>query len=188
MNLPASTKFPQLLPYLTWYYMLEMHWIVKKMTNKAWNTAAFLENLQEMCFHTLSFINSTYPSTIWHKSSANYAPALAQSSVSETLMDKTQTNISIADPSVYFDPYECFSKFPQVCCIHAGCLLPCRKLSEKELKLSTEIEDFFGVNLGYSYLFFQCYYFVIFLVNLKRYSRFLTIHLVFRYYSHVNKL
>ena len=41
-----------------------------------------METLPENSFHTLSSINSTYPSTIWDKSSASYARTLAKYSVS----------------------------------------------------------------------------------------------------------
>ena len=46
--------------------------------------ALFVETLLEIGFHTLSLINSTYPSTIWDKSSASYARSLAKNSVSGT--------------------------------------------------------------------------------------------------------
>ena len=42
----------------------------------------FVETLQEIGFHTLSLMNSTYPSTIWDKSSASYAHTLVLYSVS----------------------------------------------------------------------------------------------------------
>ena len=42
----------------------------------------FVEALQENGFHTLSLMNSTYPSTIWDKSSMSYARVLAKNSVS----------------------------------------------------------------------------------------------------------
>ena len=52
------------------------------MLNKAGNNVIFAENLQKIGFNPLSLMNSTYPSTIWDKSSASYAHALAQNSVS----------------------------------------------------------------------------------------------------------
>ena len=36
-------------------------------------TMHFVEKLQEIGFKTLSLMNFTYPSTIWDKSTANYA-------------------------------------------------------------------------------------------------------------------
>jgi hypothetical protein len=42
----------------------------------------FAETLPDIGFHTFSLMNSTYPSTIWDKSSASYAHALAKYSVS----------------------------------------------------------------------------------------------------------
>jgi hypothetical protein len=44
----------------------------------------FAESLPDIGFHTLSLMNSTYPSTIWDKSSASYARALAKNSVSDS--------------------------------------------------------------------------------------------------------
>jgi hypothetical protein len=41
-----------------------------------------MEALLDIGFHTLSLMNSMYPSTIWEKSSASYARALANNSVS----------------------------------------------------------------------------------------------------------
>jgi hypothetical protein len=41
----------------------------------------FVETLLEIGFHTLSLMNSTYPSTIWNKSSASYARMLAKYSM-----------------------------------------------------------------------------------------------------------
>ena len=41
-----------------------------------------VETLQEIAFHTLSLMNFAYPSTIYDKSSASYACALAQYSMS----------------------------------------------------------------------------------------------------------
>jgi hypothetical protein len=38
----------------------------------------FVETLLDIGFHTLSLMNSTYPSIIWDKSSASYANALAK--------------------------------------------------------------------------------------------------------------
>ena len=52
------------------------------MLNEAWNNAFFVETLPHFGFHTFSIMNSTYPSTIWDKSSASYARALAKYSVS----------------------------------------------------------------------------------------------------------
>jgi hypothetical protein len=52
------------------------------MLNEAWNNAFFAETILDIGFHTLSLMNSTYPSTIWGKSSASYARALAKNSVS----------------------------------------------------------------------------------------------------------
>jgi hypothetical protein len=52
------------------------------MLNETRNNAIFLEILQENGFHTLNLMNSTYPSTIWDKSSASYARVLAKNSVS----------------------------------------------------------------------------------------------------------
>ena len=43
----------------------------------------FEETLPDIGLHTFSLINSTYSSTIWVKSSASYARALAKYSVSE---------------------------------------------------------------------------------------------------------
>jgi hypothetical protein len=43
----------------------------------------FEEMILDIGFHTFSYINSTYPSTIWDKSSASYARALAKNSVSD---------------------------------------------------------------------------------------------------------
>ena len=60
-----------------------MHKIVKKRLNEAWTNTFFVETLQEIGFHTLSLMNSTYPSTIWDKSSASYARTLAQYSMSD---------------------------------------------------------------------------------------------------------
>ena len=42
----------------------------------------FAEILLDIGFHILSLMNSTYPSTIWDKSSASYAHMLAKNSVS----------------------------------------------------------------------------------------------------------
>ena len=55
-----------------------MHLIIKKGLNKAQDNAFVVETLQEICFHTLKLIDSTYPSPIWDKSSESYARALAQ--------------------------------------------------------------------------------------------------------------
>ena len=41
-----------------------------------------MENILDIGFHTLIFMNSTYPSTFWDKSSASYARALAKYSMS----------------------------------------------------------------------------------------------------------
>jgi hypothetical protein len=46
----------------------------------------FAETLLEIGFYTLSSKNSTYPYTLWDKSSASYACALAKNSVSEIFM------------------------------------------------------------------------------------------------------
>ena len=44
------------------------------MLNKAWKHVFFcVETLLTNGFHTLSLMNSTYPSTIWDKSSVSYA-------------------------------------------------------------------------------------------------------------------
>ena len=47
------------------------------------NEAFFVETHLDISFHTFRLINSTYPSTIWDKSSASYARALAKNSVSD---------------------------------------------------------------------------------------------------------
>ena len=52
------------------------------MVNEAWNNAFFAESHLNIGFHTLSLMNSTYPSTISDKSSASYASALVKNSVS----------------------------------------------------------------------------------------------------------
>ena len=49
------------------------------MLNEAWFNAFFVETLLDIGFHTLSLINST----IWEKSSASYAHALAKNSVDD---------------------------------------------------------------------------------------------------------
>ena len=56
------------------------------MQNKAWNNAFFVETIQESGFHTLTLMNSTYPSTIWDKSYASYVSALRKNSVSESVI------------------------------------------------------------------------------------------------------
>ena len=43
----------------------------------------FVETVQEIGFHTLILMNSTYPSTIWDKSSTSYARVLEQYSMSQ---------------------------------------------------------------------------------------------------------
>jgi hypothetical protein len=53
------------------------------MLNESLNNAFFVETLLDIGLHTLSLMNSTYPSTIRDKSSASYARALAKYSVSE---------------------------------------------------------------------------------------------------------
>ena len=45
-------------------------------------TSFFVEALLDIGFHTVSLMNSTDPSTIWYKSSASYAHALAKYSMS----------------------------------------------------------------------------------------------------------
>jgi hypothetical protein len=52
------------------------------MQNEAWNNFFFVETILDIGFHTLSFMNSTYPSTIWDKSFASYARMLAKYSMS----------------------------------------------------------------------------------------------------------
>jgi hypothetical protein len=54
------------------------------MLNEALNNALFAETLLDIGFNTLNLMNSTYPSTIWDKSSASYAHALVKYSVSGT--------------------------------------------------------------------------------------------------------
>jgi hypothetical protein len=59
------------------------HQIMKIRLNEAWNSPFLVETLPKIGFHTLSLMNSTYPSTIWDKSSASFAHAIAQYSMSE---------------------------------------------------------------------------------------------------------
>ena len=61
------------------------------MLNEASNNALFAENLLDIGFHTLSLMNSTYPSTIWNKSSGSFARALAKNFVSD-VRDKCTDN------------------------------------------------------------------------------------------------
>ena len=42
-----------------------------------------LKTLQEMAFHSLSLVNSTYPCRIWENSFTSYARTLAENSMSE---------------------------------------------------------------------------------------------------------
>ena len=48
-----------------------------RVLNNASDNQFIVETLQEIDFHTLKLINSTYPSTISDKSSVSYARALA---------------------------------------------------------------------------------------------------------------
>ena len=53
-----------------------------KILYEAWNKFFLVETLLDIGFHTLSLMNSTYPSTIWDKSSASYTRTLAKNSMS----------------------------------------------------------------------------------------------------------
>ena len=65
---------------------------MKKRLIKAWNNAFSVETFQDIGFHTLTMVNSTYPSTIWEKSSASYAHMLAQYSMSGLEYEGTPNN------------------------------------------------------------------------------------------------
>ena len=52
------------------------------MLDKACNYAFIVKTSLCIGFHTLNLMDSTYPSTIWDKSSASYAHALEKYSVS----------------------------------------------------------------------------------------------------------
>ena len=52
------------------------------MLNNALNITFFVETLHEIGFHAFILMMSTFPSTIWNRSSASYACTLVQYSVS----------------------------------------------------------------------------------------------------------
>ena len=58
-----------------------MHYIVKKMLNKAWDNAFIVDTIQEIGLNTLSLMNSTYLARIQDKFSASYGSMLPQYSM-----------------------------------------------------------------------------------------------------------
>jgi hypothetical protein len=68
------------------------------MLNQAWNNAFFVENLLDIGLHTLSLMNSTYPSTIWEKYSASYARK--EFCVCTSLQEVSYNNFVVSDKTL----------------------------------------------------------------------------------------